>query len=103
MSDPKLHPPFSNGSQFCDWECRNCFRGKGCANYDPNDSETCPISETVLAVLAEHRPWTKEDDKAIGYDRSASPYTWPCPSYREVGTPEPFVDCENQLELGGIG
>lgn len=47
-AETKAHPPWANGTQYMDWECRNCHR---CAHYDPNDGEKCPISETMGGVL----------------------------------------------------
>lgn len=55
----------------------------------------------MLAALADLRPWTPADDEALGFDRSAYPYTWDCPRRLLEGErfPGEAEDCEGQLTL----
>lgn len=95
MAEP-LCPPWSNGTQFADWEARNCSR---CQLSDPDEPEKCPLNDVMLTALADLRPWTSGDDESLGFDRSTYPYTWDCPTRLLEGErfPGEAADCEGQL------
>lgn len=43
----KLYPPWSNGTQFMDWQSRNCFR---CQHYIEDEPEACPVAAKIPAL-----------------------------------------------------
>jgi hypothetical protein len=76
--------PFSNGSQWLDWQESNCERCTKSEERDENDCRACPII-TAIEWSAWGQPLTPEMAYRMGYvdqegNRSMA-YVWPC---REV-------------------
>lgn len=54
MKPTDTFSPFSNGHEFRMWIARNCERGKGCRNFNPNAATSrdgCPM-EVALSLAA---------------------------------------------------
>lgn len=70
--------PFSNGTQYIDWQIRNCDRCKK-ACTDSGNSPICPIKKAL--ALASWGDGTISDElgKRMGYEPGNPRYTWDCP------------------------
>lgn len=69
---------FSNGTQYCDWDARNCSRCsrvKYNAQHEP--SSKCPMWNAIADAMCEDGDFTPEMAKRLGYREGA--YTWDCP------------------------
>jgi hypothetical protein len=87
--------PFSNGTQFMDWQSRNCCR---CKKHELIDVEagisTCEIAEAI----ADHAcgdPLSGDMARRMGYlhpdgETNDHRYTWDC-TERVIGKPGPKV------------
>ena len=73
--------PFSNGSQYADWQARNCNR---CAKYNPERYDgACDIDGALgIAYIG---TGTVPDDIArrMGYLDNQDAFTWDCPERQE--------------------
>jgi hypothetical protein len=69
--------PFSCGSQFADWETRNCYR---CKKFNPDDinKSNCDLTLALGDAFLGDGEITDEVAKRIGAADSAS-YGWDCP------------------------
>lgn len=77
MTKAKIHP-FSTGSQYADWEDKNCF---DCWKYRPKRSggNGCVLSNALAEACIGEGTITQKIADRIGYDPNANDYTWDCP------------------------
>lgn len=84
--------PFSNGSQFSDWEDRNCWRcKKSYHNNPPGKREdgydmpyNCELDEAITVAYLGDGTLSEEQGKRIGYTESDPPhYTWKCAEFEK--------------------
>jgi len=72
--------PFDSGSQYVDWQCRNCFK---CAKYDPDqaDPDRCRIDfEIGMAYIGDGQvPLEIAQRMGAPLGLFPRPYSWPCP------------------------
>ncbi len=81
VSDERV-TPFSNGTQSCDWDSRNCAR---CKKVAPDLSwSKCDICDALTVAYIDDVTVSAEIGRRMGYVKSSPPaYTWDCPE-REV-------------------
>ncbi len=67
--------PFSNGTQYLDWQSSNCER---CKKYrdDFKDPEACPIDLAIGEASVSDGKITNKMAKRMGYDPNK--YVWRC-------------------------
>lgn len=73
--------PFSNGSQYTDWEERNCSR---CKLDMPETGKRfrCPLQKALTLAYWGDGTISETEAKGIGLDESDPPhYTWACASF----------------------
>jgi hypothetical protein len=86
---PERIRPFYCGSQYGDWQDRNCLR---CTKYNPDEFDgACEIDGALGMGYLTDGMVTAEIARRMGY-REASPselpeYTWPCPD--RIPAPQP--------------
>jgi hypothetical protein len=79
----KRYRPFSNGSQWYDWQDSNCFRCKRVDVSDPDRPvSTCPILEALNRACVDDGTVSEEIARRMGYldarKDGGIPYGWPC-------------------------
>lgn len=88
----KRYTPFSNGTQFCDWEESNCNRCQKVDISGPYDKSECPIFNALTLAYVDDGTVDEEIAKRMGYlvpahtgCESSDPLipngrqNWPCP------------------------
>jgi hypothetical protein len=75
--EDRVHP-FSNGSQFCDWEERNCLRcakqiGEKAIRYK------CVLQKAMHSAYWNDGTISKQEGDRIGFNLEANVYGWECP------------------------
>jgi hypothetical protein len=83
---PKRVRPFSNGTQFMDWENANCSR---CKKYS-EDASSCDLVTALTFAYFDDGTISAEHAQRIGYDSGA--YSWMCGEVE--WTDEWIADCE---------
>ena len=70
--------PFSSGSQFGDWESRNCLRCK--KRWDEvTNTFHCDLDAMLTVARVDDGTMPPEHAKRIGFVSSSAAYTWDCP------------------------
>jgi len=78
MTDPKRIRPFSNGSQFCDWQSRNCDRcTKYVAGIDDISKSVCEIDIALGKSMWGDGSVSEEIGERMGYGDPLA-YNWDC-------------------------
>ena len=74
--------PFSNGSQFADWESCNCDRCTKSKLGDDGYAINCPLLNALFEAQMDDGTISEADAKGIGYldenDQTTRRYVWPC-------------------------
>lgn len=100
MKPADTFQPFANGHEFRMWMARNCERGKGCRNYQPNAATSrdgCPMEVALALASATDGQITArhglrcgilaaEGGDLVPAEGDAS--TWRCPEYRGRDEPD---------------
>jgi hypothetical protein len=70
--------PFDSGSQYADWQARNCER---CAKWDPNDADPdkCDLDFALGSAYLTDGLVSLEIDARLGRKPNENRYTWDCP------------------------
>lgn len=71
MSEKRTVRPFSTGSQYMDWEAKNC---DGC-----DLRHRCSILRALAFACIDDGTITATMATRMGADRSGNRYAWPCP------------------------
>jgi hypothetical protein len=104
MSDERKRP-FLCGSQFLDWQNRNCCR---CAKWDMEqvDKGRCAIDYALLEAYFDDGSVSDEIAKRMGTPDDGRVYNWDCPEREEPPPEEPAKpaakDHPGQTYIGGI-
>lgn len=70
--------PWSNGTQWMDWEGSNCDR---CTKSKLNDdywAEACPILNAIFMSQIDGEGLSEEMARRCGYVEHEGAYVWPC-------------------------
>lgn len=67
--------PFSNGSQFGDWQSSNCFR---CKKYNEDYRLSCPIDVAIGMAYIGDGTVSEDIYKRMGADSNINAYVWMC-------------------------
>lgn len=70
--------PFSNGSQYCDWDSRNCCN---CIKYSTTDPDKCEIQNALSEACFGDGTVTEDIAKRMGYMEHKNSYNWRCPEF----------------------
>lgn len=82
--------PFSNGSQYDDWEGSNCDR---CTKGTEAEGRfTCPIRDALFMAFWDDGRVTPEIAQRMGRQEHEMRYVWPCTEVE--WTPEWIAECE---------
>ena len=86
--------PFSNGTQFLDWEDRNCCR---CALYHdgPIDEAPCELDRALGDAQMDDGTVSREVADGLGFLDNRDRYTWPCK--KRITTPGLCRSCEVRM------
>lgn len=70
--------PFSNGSQFMDWEANNCLR---CTKRWDEGIHTfyCDLDAELTIAAVDDGTLRAETARRLGFDSGSSAYSWMCP------------------------
>lgn len=69
--------PFSNGSQYADWQMSNCER---CKKYNPAKAspEACEIDYAIGSAYLGDGAVSEDIARRMGYTDHRDAYNWPC-------------------------
>jgi len=67
--------PFSNGTQFLDWEASNCER---CTKFNPDGPSKCKLRHALLTAYWADGSVSERVAKGLGYLDNKGAYVWPC-------------------------
>lgn len=85
--------PFSNGSQYGDWQDRNCTGcWKSSTNRDPDKPFhrfNCQIDKALGEAYWGDGQVSDEIANRMGLDPKSEAYTWQCPEREEQRPPRP--------------
>jgi len=78
METKETERPFDSGSQFADWQARNCER---CVKWDENDAdpEKCDLDYAIGSAYIGDGEVPVEIARRIGRREGEARYTWDCP------------------------
>lgn len=81
--------PFSNGSQFADWENRNCDRCR-LAPRGEFAQYRCPIQKALGLAYWDSGDVSQKIADRMGYKPEENRYTWDCPERVPIETVTEF-------------
>ncbi len=73
--------PFSNGSQYMDWQgcnCERCVKSVSVWDVGGDATPTCEIELALMEAEISDGEVTQEIAQRMGYEGVAARYVWPC-------------------------